>query len=100
MPQATSVKPTTCSNCPNFNNFHEPNGRGWCNLFDQQARKHHLKTNDCILSSLANSLEAFPSEVIELDRLVDELETPILEKLSVFVTKEIYKANSIKLRML
>jgi len=83
MPQTTSVKPTTCSTCPNFKDFQEPNERGWCLLFDQQARKHHQQTNDCILSSdipITHKLEdnlaffpninldPFPSEVIELDR--------------------------------
>jgi len=55
MPQTTVVEPTTCSTCPNFKNFHEPNGRGWCQLFDQKAREHHQQTNDCILSSDTSS---------------------------------------------
>jgi hypothetical protein len=38
---------STCSQCPHFNNYQEPNGRGWCNLFDQAARTHHQRTNDC-----------------------------------------------------
>ena len=43
--------PNTCSSCSNFKNYNEPNGRGWCNQFNHQARTHHLKTNDCIISS-------------------------------------------------
>lgn len=41
----------TCFTCPNFSNFHESNGRGWCELFDHQARAHHEMTNDCVVSS-------------------------------------------------
>ncbi|HEY9766878.1 MAG TPA: hypothetical protein V6C71_00010 [Coleofasciculaceae cyanobacterium] len=51
---ATTTKPVieqTCSTCPNFNNFYEPNGRGWCELFDHQARAHHEMTNNCVVSS-------------------------------------------------
>ena len=89
MTQATAttlVEVKTCSNCLHFNNFHKSNGRGWCQLFDRQAREHHEITNDCITSSdltisyelednldvfpdiNLEELEAFPSEVIELNR--------------------------------
>ena len=72
MLQATAVKPTevkTCSTCPHFNNFHEPNGRGWCNLFDQPARTHHIQSLDCVLNlNTSEFTEAFPTQVIELDR--------------------------------
>lgn len=62
MTQATATKPAveveTCATCPYFDNFHESNGRGWCKLFDHQAREHHPITNDCIVSSdLAVSVE-------------------------------------------
>ena len=71
MVQATATKPAaaqTCSTCLHFNNFHEPNRRGWCELFNQQARAHHPKTYDCVLNTSPEFTEAFPSEVIELDR--------------------------------
>ncbi|MGB5634935.1 MAG: hypothetical protein WBM44_15185 [Waterburya sp.] len=89
MTYATAVKPVeakTCSTCPYFNNFQEPNGRGWCKLFDHQARKHHQQTLDCISSSdleISHELEdnldifsnveldAFPTEEIE-----DEADQP------------------------
>ena len=51
----TVIKPTsqakTCSTCPHFDNFHELSKRGWCQLFNHQAREHHQVTNDCINSS-------------------------------------------------
>ena len=70
MAQATVLKPAnTCSTCPNFKDFQEPNGRGWCQLFDQQARTHHIQSLDCVLNlNTSEFTEAFPSEVIELDR--------------------------------
>ena len=87
MAQATIVKPVaagkTCSNCPYFNNYYDPRGCGWCDLFDQQARTYHIQTNDCVNSSdipISHELEdnlalfpdidldPFPTEVIELDR--------------------------------
>ena len=38
---------STCSLCPNFQDFQEQNGRGWCALFDRMAKQHHPRTNDC-----------------------------------------------------
>jgi len=70
MTYATALKPTeaqTCATYPNFNNFQESNGRGWCELFDQQVRAHHPKTHDCVLNTSPEFTEAFPSQVIELD---------------------------------
>ena len=75
MIQTTAVKPAaegkTCSTCPNFNDFQEPNGRGWCLLFNQQARKHHQQTNNCVISSdipitheLKDNLAFFPNVTI------------------------------------
>ena len=59
----------TCSSCPRFQNYNEPNGRGWCNQFDHQTRTHHIKTDDCVLNgALDRSNEVFLTEVIELDR--------------------------------
>ena len=93
MVQATALKPAvevkTCSQCPHFKNFNEPNDRGWCTLFDHYARENHEKTNDCVLSSeipISHELEdnltffpninfdPFPSEEIE-----DELDKPYSE---------------------
>jgi len=37
----------TCATCPYFQEFGEPNGRGWCQVFDQMARQHHTRTGDC-----------------------------------------------------
>ena len=76
MTQATATKPAenqTCTTCPNFNDFQEPNGRGWCELINRQARTFHIKTHDCVLNTSpefteAFPTEAFPTEVIELDR--------------------------------
>ena len=36
-----------CAKCPYFQDFDEPNGRGWCQLFDKVARRHHKRTGDC-----------------------------------------------------
>ena len=69
--QATATKPAeaqTCDTCLHFNNFKEPNGRSWCEQFNQQVRAHHPKTNDCVLNTSLEFTEAFPSQVIELDR--------------------------------
>ena len=58
----------TCLTCPYFNNYHEDNGRGWCNCFNHQARTHHQMTNDCLLNgSLDTPEDATPTEIIELD---------------------------------
>ncbi len=37
----------TCVTCPYFQNFNEPNGRGWCKAFNQQAKEHHQRTASC-----------------------------------------------------
>ena len=86
--QATAVQPAetkTCSQCKFFNNYMDSRGCGWCLLFEKQAREHHQQTNDCLLNSQTSTaeaednlatfsnvnldeLEAFPKEVIELDR--------------------------------
>lgn len=44
-----SAERTTCANCPYFQDFGEPNGRGWCGVFDRMARSHHRQTGDCTL---------------------------------------------------
>ncbi len=40
-------EPATCVTCPYFQNFNEPNGRGWCKAFNQQAKEHHQRTASC-----------------------------------------------------
>ena len=79
MTQATAAKPAvevkTCSTCPYFDNFHEPNGRGWCQLFDHFSREHHEVTNDCIVSSdLAVSVELEDNLDIFSDIDLEELD--------------------------
>ncbi len=37
----------TCFTCPYFHNYNEPNGRGWCKAFDQQAKEYHQRTASC-----------------------------------------------------
>lgn len=65
----------TCASCPHFNNFNESSGRGWCQLFDHQAREHHQQTNDCVVNSktkkVEEELETFPTEEI-----IDEADLP------------------------
>ena len=91
MTQATAVQPAsqikTCSVCPHFDNFHEPNGRGWCELFNDYAREHHEETQDCINSSesiisheLEDNLDLFPDvnfeklDAFDTEELEDELD--------------------------
>lgn len=50
MKTQTVDRPTqtaTCANCPYFQNFGEPNGRGWCSAFNQMARLDHERTGAC-----------------------------------------------------
>ena len=83
------VEVKTCSTCPYFDNFHESNGRGWCKLFDHQAREHHEITNDCIVSSdlavsveLEDNLDIFPNinieelEAFPTEEIIDEADKP------------------------
>ena len=93
MTQATVVQPAsqakTCLICPHFNDFHEPNERGWCELFNRTARTYHLITPDCITSSnlLVSKEEKEPSNFITADfseafpteELVDEADLPYSE---------------------
>ena len=93
MTQATVVKPAvevkTCSVCPHFNNFHEPNGRGWCELFNGYVREKHEETEGCINSSdllvsheLEDNLALFPNvnyeelQAFPTEELVDEADLP------------------------
>lgn len=93
MTQTIVTKPVlqekTCSVCPHFDNFHEPNGRGWCELFNDYAREHHEETQDCINSSesvishdLEDNLALFPDvnfeelDAFDTEELEDELDKP------------------------
>jgi hypothetical protein len=77
-----TVEVETCATCPYFDNFHESNGRGWCKLFDHQAKEHHLITNDCIISS---DLAVFH----QLEDNLDIFSDIDLEELEAFPTEEI-----------
>jgi len=89
MTQVTAVKPAaeakTCSECPNFKNFNESSGRGWCNLFDQYAREQHQQTNDCVLSS--------ETATEELDENLATFPSVNLEEFTLFPTEEIDEAD-------
>lgn len=70
MAQSTAIHPPTktCSTCPHFDDYRDPDGRGWCELFDHRARQHHEQTNDCLVSSesfishdLEDNLHIFPN---------------------------------------
>ena len=96
MPQATAIKPDlqtkTCSSCPHFNNFRELNQRGWCELFNHQAREYHQVTSDCINSSesivsheLQDNLALFPDvnfkklPAFPTEEIIDEADKPHAE---------------------
>jgi len=93
MTYATAVHPgieeRTCPNCPHFDNFHEPNGRGWCRLFDHDCKVHHEQTQDCINSSdlqvsheLEDNLEFFhnlDSDAFPTEEVIDEADLPYSE---------------------
>ncbi|VEP16095.1 conserved hypothetical protein [Hyella patelloides LEGE 07179] len=42
--------PTSCSNCPQFNDYQDSRSRGWCSLFNHVSFKHHPFTRDCQLN--------------------------------------------------
>lgn len=82
----------TCSTCSHFNNYSEPSGKGWCNLFDHQAREHHEITSDCINSSesvisheLQDNLALFPDvnfeelQAFPTEEIIDEVDKPHAE---------------------
>lgn len=80
-----TVRTLTCAQCPHFNNYHDPMGRGWCKLFDHQAREHHQQTNDCVVSSdpefsheLEDNLSIFSN--IDLDAFPTEEPESELDK--------------------
>ena len=62
-------------------------GRGWCELFDHQARAHHKQTNDCSISSdlivsheLEDNLALFPNvnfeelQAFPTEEIIDEVD--------------------------
>ena len=68
--QPTLAQQSTCADCPQFKDLNESNGRGWCTLFDHQARKHHTLTNDCVqqieseqLKELLSTYKAFTKPI-------------------------------------
>ena len=65
----------TCASCPQFNNFNESRGRGWCKLFDRVAFCHHPLTSDCRL----NLAPATKEKEETIDTLAQQLkETRVL----------------------
>ena len=48
--QTKTPTTSTCASCPHFDDFKEPNGRGWCMVFDRVAYQHHPFTQDCQLN--------------------------------------------------
>ena len=59
MTYSTAVEPAkTCSACHHFQDYKEQNGHGWCLLFEQHARKHHQRTNDCDLFAECDPIDA------------------------------------------
>ena len=78
MPQYTSnittpAQESTCANCSQFNDYLEPTGKGWCNLFDKPAYSHHPLTNDCQLNLPAEEdlprAEYQPGQIV---KVIDE----------------------------
>ncbi|VEP16323.1 conserved hypothetical protein [Hyella patelloides LEGE 07179] len=50
--QKTTQLPTNCANCPQFHNYRDNRGGGWCNFYDRFAKEHHPFTHDCKLNYL------------------------------------------------
>ncbi len=71
MPQSkTQLKtPTvlTCASCPMFDNYNDPNGKGWCKAFDIAARANHTMTCDCLSRLRSESKQGL---IPEEDRLL------------------------------
>ncbi|MBW4533211.1 MAG: hypothetical protein KME09_04675, partial [Pleurocapsa minor HA4230-MV1] len=66
----------TCAQCPHFNDYQETNGRGWCGLFEQAAKTHHRRTNDCDLFGDQDPLDV-PHARFALDskvKVIDPIE--------------------------
>ncbi len=53
----------TCASCPKFHDYGDPNGKGWCNLFNRPAAQHHALTADCLLNLPSQTTnDTLPSE--------------------------------------
>lgn len=65
--EKSKLQPSTSSQCPYFQDFGEPGGRGWCALFDRMARAHYQRTNDCDLEIevLEQKLPSQPEPAVE-----------------------------------
>ncbi len=78
-----STSTTTCSECQDFKDYQEQNGKGWCQCFDRQAKRHYEMTNDCILNGalkkkpeLENNC-AIPTQLTSTtEEATDELDKP------------------------
>ena len=70
--QKTTQLPTSCANCPQFNDYQDNRKRGWCSLFNQVSFKHHPFTHDCQLN-IPNEEDILRSEheVGNLVKLID-----------------------------
>jgi hypothetical protein len=80
MAQTQSTAPTeTCAACPYFDNFHERGGRGWCKLFDLQAREHHEMTNDCRQNAARLEEQEAITEQAEIEAAEQEMSKIICE---------------------
>ena len=58
--KTATIEQQTCASCPYFQDFGEPNGRGWCATFDQMARLDHERTGAC-----DQEIEALENEDIQ-----------------------------------
>ncbi len=67
---ATTPAPeSTCAKCSQFNDYLEPTGKGWCNLFNKPARREHPQTLDCQLN-LPTEEEDLPHAEYEPGQIV------------------------------
>ena len=69
--QTKTPEACTCKRCHFFKDYHEPNGRGWCLLFDKPARSNHALTKDC-LSSLPPETEFCKYSESDKVKLIDD----------------------------
>ncbi|PSF28942.1 hypothetical protein C7H19_24515 [Aphanothece hegewaldii CCALA 016] len=78
--QVSAKAPTaTCAVCPFFKDYNEPRGRGWCQVFNHYAFRHHLCTDTC-RSAIQPLLEEQPVTVrVELvsKELDPDEDTPV-----------------------
>ncbi len=91
----TPAQKSTCANCSQFNDYLEPTGKGWCNLFDQPARRHHPQTLDCQLN-LPTEEEDLPHAEFEpgqIVKIIDEGEEDCNEWASFVVIGASFNQN-------